>query len=50
VDGVIEKKKPLLVLGPEKMGWWLKRVAPGAAFALTRWVAQRTRTLPGAHA
>jgi len=48
-DG-IERKRPLLVLGPEKMGWWLKRIAPGAAFALTRWVAQRTRTLPSAHA
>jgi len=33
--------RPLVVLGPEKVGWWLKRLAPHAALAVSRWVAQR---------
>jgi len=32
---------PLVVLGPEKLGWWLKRLAPEVAFAVTRWAARR---------
>jgi len=40
VDAALARK-PLVVLGPEKMGWWLKRLAPEAAFAVTRWVARR---------
>jgi NAD(P)-dependent dehydrogenase (short-subunit alcohol dehydrogenase family) len=31
----------LVVLGPEKVGWWLKRFAPSAALAVSRWVATR---------
>jgi NAD(P)-dependent dehydrogenase (short-subunit alcohol dehydrogenase family) len=42
IADAIESRRPLLVLGPEKVGWWLKRVAPSAAFAVTRWVAKRT--------
>jgi len=40
-DGVAEGRS-LIVMGPEKIGWWLKRVAPDAAFALARWVKERT--------
>lgn len=38
----VERRRPLLVLGPEKVGWWLKRLAPEIAFTVTRWVAART--------
>ncbi len=34
-------RDPLLVMGPEKVGWWLQRLAPSAAFAVTRWVARQ---------
>jgi len=37
----VETNRPLVVLGPEKLGWWLKRVAPESAFAVTRWAARR---------
>jgi NAD(P)-dependent dehydrogenase (short-subunit alcohol dehydrogenase family) len=40
VDAVSERR-PLVVLGPEKLGWWLKRLAPEAAFSVTRWAARR---------
>jgi short-subunit dehydrogenase len=40
VDAVVARR-PLVVLGPEKMGWWLKRIAPEAAFTLTSWVVRR---------
>jgi short-subunit dehydrogenase len=40
-DGT-EAGRPLVVLGPERIGWWLKRVAPEAAFALSRFVARHT--------
>jgi len=33
-------RDPLVVLGPEKLGWWLKRLAPDAAFSVTRWAAR----------
>jgi short-subunit dehydrogenase len=36
----VEKRRPLVVLGPEKIGFWLKRVAPSAAFAVSRLVAR----------
>jgi short-subunit dehydrogenase len=38
----VERDRPLVVLGPEKVGWWLKRLAPQAALVVSRWVAQRT--------
>jgi short-subunit dehydrogenase len=40
-DGV-EARRPRVVLGPEKIGWYLKRLAPEAAYAISRWVARRT--------
>lgn len=43
-DG-IERSTPLLVLGPEKLGWWLKRLAPETAFRVTHWVAKRVGTV-----
>jgi NAD(P)-dependent dehydrogenase (short-subunit alcohol dehydrogenase family) len=39
-DAVLDAR-PLVVLGPEKFGWWLKRLAPEAAFNVTRWAAKR---------
>jgi len=39
----VEARRPLVVLGPEKVGWWLKRLAPEAAFNVTRWAARRAR-------
>lgn len=44
----VASKRPLVVLGPEKLGWWLKRLAPEAAFNVTRWAARRAGI--GAHA
>jgi short-subunit dehydrogenase len=41
----IECRTPLVVLGPEKAGWWLKRAFPEAAFAITHWVARRAKTV-----
>jgi NAD(P)-dependent dehydrogenase (short-subunit alcohol dehydrogenase family) len=41
-DG-IEKKEPLVVFGVEKAGWWLKRLWPAAAFALTRRLSRRVK-------
>ena len=40
VESVLSRR-PLVVLGPEKVGWWLKRVAPEAAFAVARWAARQ---------
>jgi short-subunit dehydrogenase len=40
VDAVVQRR-PLVVLGPERVGWWLKRLAPEAAFTLTSWVVRR---------
>jgi short-subunit dehydrogenase len=40
VASAIASREPLVVLGPEKVGWWLKRVSPAAAFAVTRWAAR----------
>lgn len=44
VEAVLARR-PLVVLGPEKLGWWLKRLAPEVAFALARWTAQRANIL-----
>lgn len=41
----VRAKTPLVVLGPEKLGWWLKRLAPEAAFAVARWTARRADIL-----
>jgi NAD(P)-dependent dehydrogenase (short-subunit alcohol dehydrogenase family) len=41
--------RPLVVLGPEKVGWWLKRIAPQAALEVSRWVAQRAGVRGDAH-
>jgi len=38
----VEKKRGLVVLGPEKIGWWLKRALPGAAHMLGKLVARGT--------
>jgi len=37
----VESGRREVVLGPEKVGWWVKRLMPGAAFALSRWAARR---------
>ncbi len=41
VADALVTRAPLLVLGPEKLGWWLKRLAPEVAFAFSRWTARR---------
>jgi short-subunit dehydrogenase len=46
VDAVIHRQ-PLVVLGPEKLGWWLKRLAPEVAFTVARWTARRANILGG---
>jgi NAD(P)-dependent dehydrogenase (short-subunit alcohol dehydrogenase family) len=40
VADAIAAHAPMLVLGPEKVAWWLKRLAPDAAFTVTRWAAR----------
>jgi short-subunit dehydrogenase len=40
VDG-IARKRPVIVFGAEKLGWWLKRAWPAAQFCLTRWLVRR---------
>jgi short-subunit dehydrogenase len=45
IADAVETREPLLVLGPEKIGWWLKRLAPETAFAVTHWIAKRVGTL-----
>ncbi|MEO8706611.1 MAG: SDR family oxidoreductase [Kofleriaceae bacterium] len=37
----IARRDPQLVFGIEKLGWYLKRLAPATSFALARWAAQR---------
>jgi short-subunit dehydrogenase len=44
VDG-IESRRPMVVLGLEKIGWWLKRIHPSAASRFTRWSAKRAGIL-----
>jgi len=41
----VTRQKPLVVLGPEKLGWWLKRLAPEVSFAIAKWTARRTDIL-----
>lgn len=38
----VSLERDLVVLGPEKLGWWLKRIAPGAAQSISQFVAART--------
>lgn len=38
----VARRKTLLVLGPEKVGWWLKRLSPELAHVVSKWVAERT--------
>lgn len=45
IVNAIAKKRPLLVFGMEKIGWWLKRLWPRAAFAVTRWAGRRAGVL-----
>jgi short-subunit dehydrogenase len=40
VDAVT-RCRPLVVLGPEKVGWWLKRLAPETTLAVLEWAARR---------
>ena len=37
----IERREPQVVLGIEKLGWYLKRLSPLASFAVSRWSARR---------
>lgn len=37
----IAQRRPLLVFGIEKLGWWVKRAWPAAAFAIARYGARR---------
>jgi short-subunit dehydrogenase len=48
IADAVATRRPMLVLGPEKIGWWLKRVAPEAAFAVLRWAAARSGVAGGA--
>jgi NAD(P)-dependent dehydrogenase (short-subunit alcohol dehydrogenase family) len=38
----IARRDPQLVLGIEKLGWYLKRLSPAVSFAVSRWIARRT--------
>jgi short-subunit dehydrogenase len=40
VDAVI-RRRALVVLGPEKVGWWLKRLAPETTLTLLEWLTRR---------
>lgn len=37
----IARRRPMVVFGGEKVGWWLKRAWPAASFAVTRLLARR---------
>jgi short-subunit dehydrogenase len=41
IVNAIAARRPLLVFGVEKFGWWLKRLWPAAAFAIARYGAKR---------
>ena len=43
----VMKKRPLVVLGPEKIAFWLKRFAPSVSFAVSRIVARRSGIAAG---
>ncbi len=38
----VVRKRPLIVLGPEKIAFWLKRFVPSVGFALSRLVARQS--------
>jgi short-subunit dehydrogenase len=40
VEAVI-RRRSLVVLGPEKVGWWLKRLAPETTLTVLEWLARR---------
>lgn len=40
-DAVVARRA-LVVLGPEKIGYWLKRFLPGLGFAVSRFVSKKT--------
>jgi NAD(P)-dependent dehydrogenase (short-subunit alcohol dehydrogenase family) len=42
----VAQRRQLLALGPEKIGWWLKRAWPNAHASVARWVAERFKILP----
>jgi NAD(P)-dependent dehydrogenase (short-subunit alcohol dehydrogenase family) len=48
VDGV-STKRALIVLGPEKLGWWLKRIAPETTATIMRTVARHFGPIPRSH-
>jgi NAD(P)-dependent dehydrogenase (short-subunit alcohol dehydrogenase family) len=37
----IERREPQVVMGIEKLGWYVKRISPAASFAISRWTARR---------
>jgi NAD(P)-dependent dehydrogenase (short-subunit alcohol dehydrogenase family) len=37
----IERREPQVVMGIEKLGWYVKRFSPAASFAISRWTARR---------
>jgi len=41
----VARGQSLVTIGPEKLGWLLKRLSPELAFGVTRWVAERTGIL-----
>jgi short-subunit dehydrogenase len=44
----VESKRALSVLGPEKISWWLKRIAPEAAYAVAGFVQKKAGITPSA--
>ncbi|MCC7384051.1 MAG: SDR family NAD(P)-dependent oxidoreductase [Deltaproteobacteria bacterium] len=45
IGAAIARRQGLLVFGIEKVGWWLKRLWPAAAFAVARWMSRRAGIL-----
>lgn len=43
ITEAIARRRPLVVLGPEKVGWWLKRLSPEVAFRVARVASRLTR-------
>jgi short-subunit dehydrogenase len=37
----VERREPQVVIGIEKLGWYLKRLSPRASLAVARWTARR---------
>jgi short-subunit dehydrogenase len=42
----VASRRALIALGPERIGWWLKRAWPAAHFATMRWLASHFNLLP----